>query len=506
MRTWTKYLAVLSIGCITPAALTFANTPIDESDQLLRVSKAMKQHLAADNFQQALPLAEKVVALVQGQKPYQPTHLVSSLHNLAIIQERVGQLSAAEENLNKSISITVDVEGKYSPGLVKPLRYLGRLHYLNQDYAESLAVLRRAQHITHRNDGVYSLDQLIIVDWITSNHLKTNAFSAADVQQRFSYRINEVNFGADDPRMIAAMTKLGNWFRNSGQLADALKIYRKSLRLLEQQGTDSDLQLIEPLRAISSTLYLQGGCCPDEPLDRALNILLNDPGSDEQDRVEALLDLADMLLLKRNGSRAKQLYQKVWRMMASDKVGKTSEEFFSKPTRLGISQTDDVVSAFRKAKKGYSRGKPDVIYLNAPAKHAPVADVDDEEKGQRGLIGSPLPLCYPQLLDLAKVTGKEQLANYYMDFDFTVNEDGQVVEIAVVDSNTPPKLGRYVKNMLQRTRFRPRFSEGEPVASKHMGMHQTFTIGQGMNYPSDSPLADSNAAIFQGCQILASTS
>lgn len=505
MHTWTKYLAALSIGCITPAALILANTPIVESDQLLQVGKAMKRHLAAHNFQQALPLAEKVVALVQGQKPHQPTHLVASLHNLAIIQERVGQLSDAQENLSKSISITVDVEGEYAPSLVKPLRYLGKLHYLNHNYAESLAVLRRAQHITHRNDGVYSLDQLVIVDWITSNHLKTNAFAAADVQQHFSYRINEVNFGADDPRMIAAMTKLGNWFRHTGQLADALKIYRKSLRLLEQQGADSDLQLIEPLRAISSTLYLQGDCCPDEPLDRVVNILENHPDSDEQDRLDALLHLADMSLLKKNGSRARQLYQKVWLMMGSDKIGKTSEEFFSKPTRLGVSQTDDVVSAFRKAKKGYSRGKPDVIYL-APAKHTTVVDVDDEGKGHRGLIGSPLPLCYPQLLDLAKVTGKEQLANYYVDFDFTVNEDGQVVEVAVVDSNTPPKLGRYVKNMLQETRFRPRFSEGQPVPSKHMGMHQTFTIGQGMKTASYSRLADSNAAVFQACQILASSS
>ena len=412
MHIWTKYLTAISSGCIFPAALIFANNPVDETDSLLEANEAIKQHIEADNFHEALPLAERVVALVTGMTPYQPTDLVAPLHNLAIIQQRVGQVSAAQENLKRSIRIAVDAEGEYAPGLVRPLRYLGRLHYENQDYAESLAVLRRAQHITHRNHGVYSLNQLGIVNSITNNHLKTNAFVAADVQQRFYYKINEINFGADDARMIPAVTKLGNWFKLSGQLPAALKMYRKSLFLLEQQGSDSDLELIEPLRSISSTLYLQGACCPDEPLDRALVIL---------------------------------------------------------------------------------------------ASH-PVSDAEDGRNSPRGLIGTPLPLCFPQLLDLAKVRGEEQLVDYYVDFDFTVNQDGQVLDVAVVDSNTPPRLGRYVKNLLQRTRFRPRLSEGEPVASEHVELHQTFRTGQGVDHPSDSPIADSNAAVFQGCQILASAS
>ncbi len=503
MHIWTKYLTAISSGCIFPAALIFANNPVDETDSLLEANEAIKQHIEADNFHEALPLAERVVALVTGMTPYQPTDLVAPLHNLAIIQQRVGQVSAAQENLKRSIRIAVDAEGEYAPGLVRPLRYLGRLHYENQDYAESLAVLRRAQHITHRNHGVYSLNQLGIVNSITNNHLKTNAFVAADVQQRFYYKINEINFGADDARMIPAVTKLGNWFKLSGQLPAALKMYRKSLFLLEQQGSDSDLELIEPLRSISSTLYLQGACCPDEPLDRALDILASHPVSDAEDRVDALIHLADMSLLKKNEDRAKELYQKVWHMLASNQNGHKSKALFGTPTRLGISRKDDVVSAFRTAQKGYFRGNPEVVFLNEPLDDAAA---EDGRNSPRGLIGTPLPLCFPQLLDLAKVRGEEQLVDYYVDFDFTVNQDGQVLDVAVVDSNTPPRLGRYVKNLLQRTRFRPRLSEGEPVASEHVELHQTSRTGQGVDHPSDSPIADSNAAVFQGCQILASAS
>ena len=56
---------------------------------------------------------------------------------------------------------------------------LGALHYQTQRYAESLELLRRAQHIAHRNHGVYTLKQLSIVDWITKVNLATGQILAA---------------------------------------------------------------------------------------------------------------------------------------------------------------------------------------------------------------------------------------------------------------------------------------------------------------------------------------
>jgi|TARA_Y100000310_G_scaffold332478_1_gene408144 tetratricopeptide (TPR) repeat protein len=500
MRVWIKALTVLPIGCIFPVALIFANNPANEGDPLREADQALKQHLSADNYHAALPLAERVVALLKGKQPYQPTRVITPLRNLAVIQHKVGRAFDAQRNLDESIRITVAAEGEYAPSLVDPLRYLAKLHFENREYAESLAALRRAQHITHRDDGVYTLNQLNIVDWITNNHMKTSDYSAADVQQRFYYRINETNFGADDPRMIPVMTKLGAWFRYTGQLPDALKMYRDSMHLLEQQGTQSDLTLIEPLQAISSVLYLLGDCCPEEPLDRAMNILASDSGTDAEDRVAALIRLADMTLLKKNEVKAKALYKQAWHMLASHRDDHKSKELFGTPTQLGISGTDDAVLAFRGATRAFGLLMPDVVYFARPAEESAAEDHDSQVSRERGLIGSPLPLCFPQLLDLVNVKGDEQLADYFVDLDFSVDHKGRALQVAVVDSNAPPRLGRYVRNMLQRTRFRPQMSEGEPVKSERLAIHQTFTS---TDHRNDS-FADSRAAVLQGCQILAS--
>lgn len=175
----------------------------------------------------------------------------------------------AEPDLHRRLTMVEADEGEYSPSLVPILKRLGSLYYHARRFPEALQVLRRAQHITHRNDGVYTLDQLNIIKGISAIGQKTNQFQAVDVQERFQYRINEYNFGADDERMVPVLTRLGNWFRRSGQFDDALKAYRKSVNLLEHRGSDSELELIAPLKAISSILYLKGSCCAVEPLDRA---------------------------------------------------------------------------------------------------------------------------------------------------------------------------------------------------------------------------------------------
>jgi len=501
MRTRTKYLAI-SIFCILPWSFSFADIAHDSERNLLETQRVLEVAMEAEDYQRALALAERITTLAKEESSAESAEFSTSLRNLAIIQHRMGNFTEAAVNFKRSIEITTAVEGEYSNSLQIPLRYLGKLHFQNQDYADSMQALRRAQHITHRNDGVYSLGQLNILEWITRIHLKTNSVLAADQQQRFYYKVNENNFAADDPRMIAPMAKLGNWFRQSGQYPDALKIYRQTVTLLEQQGSDTNLELIEPLRAISSTLYLQGACCADEPLDRALKIMESHSTTDADDHLEAIINLADMSMVQRNERRAEKLYQEAWRMISENQVSEKAKELFSKPTRLGVSRTDDVVNAFRRAITGFSKAETVIVFDDADSSGGESLVSVDQSKIQREeLIGAPLPLCYPQLLDLVKANSKEQIADYFMDIDFSVNQHGQVVEVEVVDTNTPVRLARYVKNMLHRTRFRPRLSEGEPVTSQHMEIHQTFTSAERSSYKS--PIPFSKAAVMQGCQTLA---
>lgn len=487
-----------------------ASDSVSSDDALNSALDGYRLHMEASRFQEALPFAEQIATLVAEKDPQDPHEYALTLRHWAILQQKANLDRAAENNYLQSIDVVEQRIGAYEPTLVPTLSHLGGLYYKLGEYDKSLGVLRRAQHITHRQSGVYSLDQLELVDWMTQINLRKNQFQQADAQQLFYYKINENNFGADDPRIIPALTKLGYWYRQSGQYPSALAAFRRTLDLMEELQPAAEMELIKLLNAIAATLYLQGSCCADEPLARVLEVVVNSPSADSSDELDALIHLADMNLIQKRHKKAKKLYQRAWNMLVSDNtMSQFGNALFSMPTRLGINKTVDVVTAYRLAKNGYAQPDligTDIVHLSDPGKVAGTsASVKERHLDSRQLVGEPLALCYPQVLDLARIKNADKLDTFYMNLDFTVNQEGKVIEVVVIDSNTPFKLGRYIKNMLYNTRFRPRFAAGAPVLTEHVELHQTFESDSSRNHLRDTPLPSSRSAIFEGCQLLAAT-
>jgi tetratricopeptide (TPR) repeat protein len=480
-----------------------------EADPLVLAINEYKLRMKASRYQEALSLAEQIVRLIEEQAQPDPFELAFAIESRAALEQQVKLYRRAEESYQTSIGIVEKHGGIYSTRLVSKLSRLGGLYYQTGQYDESMEILRRAQHIIHRQKGVYSLDQLNIVDWITQINLRTNKAREADIQQHYYYMINASNYGENDPRIIPALTKLADWYRRSGQYPSALDAYRRTLDLMEELKPEADLERLEPLRAISTTLYLQGSCCADEPLSRALEVVTNSSSADLSDQLDALMHLADMRLLQRRHDEARELYQRAWKMVAPENnMSQRGMDLFGSPTRLGVAKTDDVVTAFRLASEGYSQPEyvgSQRIRLGDQVEKQGSSWSEDSGRSPAGkLIGDPLPLCYSEVLALARTRDVNRLATYYMDLDFTVNQNGKVIAVEVLESNTPFKLGRFVKNMLYNTRFRPRYEDGEPVLTEHVELRQTFTFEPGQYRHRDSPMPDSASAIFEGCQLLAS--
>jgi tetratricopeptide (TPR) repeat protein len=501
MCAWMKYFAwVPTIWMLTVGAVR-ADGPTDNLAALHLSRDKLQSYLDAGDFGTALAAAQRFAAIAERVFPESSAEPATPFYNLALIQQKMRLFTDAERSYKHSIRIVENALGEYSQRLVVGLIQLGILHYQNGKYADALAVFQRAQHITHRNDGVYTLDQLPIVDWISRTNLVTNEVTKADVQQKFYYRINEENYGPSDPLMIPALTKLGNWLQLSGQYRKALGVFSEIVEIMEIGDNYSQLALRPVLRAISSTLYNEGQCCADEPLDRVLEITLDDPQTDAADKLEAIIELADMSLVRRKVDKARQLYRQAWMILGKD--GNQAENLFGLPTRLGISRADDVVQAYRKAgdvvghhfstaytKPGGSGSEPGLLF-GPPIPKA----------GK--LIGTPIKLCYRQVLDLVNKRNIDKLSNYYTKLDFTVDEYGMVHQVEIVDSNSPVKLNRYVINMLYSTRYRPRLEKGEPVLTDHLNFQQTFTETSAKVEPDGSPVSFNVGTVSHGCQILA---
>lgn len=461
------------------------------------------------DYPNALHKAESLTDIIRKNYSNNSSVLRTPLHNLATIQLSLGLHRKSELNFKRSIRLAESHKGQFTQELQLTLSNLGTLYFDTERYDLALKTFRRAQHIAHRSDGVYSLKQLELVDWFIKISIMTREYKQADTQQRFYYQINEINYGAEDLRIVPALNKLGDWYKAIEQLKNALQSYRKAVGVLEKHNI-ADHTMLTSLKGISSILYLKGNCCAEVPLMDALEIIAKDPAADRTDEIEALLHLADLNMVEKKGDAAKKIYRRAWSMLTSgDEQNEKADTIFGSPVLLGISRVDDMPNAFYRARRN-ATPVDRVIYPERDKNSSGFSFSFSARQSQptHQLIGTPLPLCYPQVLDLARADSSAELASYYMDLDFTVTDKGSVSKVSVVDSNTPPKLMKYVKNMLHKSRYRPRVVAGETVDTEHMLVRQTFQLKNNQDSSYDRSvfnhtIDDTETAASLGCQLLA---
>lgn len=460
-------------------------------------------------YDEALRIAEAIVEDHNGSGNQSYQRAVA-IHNLAVLQQLTDNLTQSEQNFKHSISMIEAVRGVFSPLMIPSLNHLAILCYRTDRLSESLDLLRRSQHITQRSDGVYSLDQLETLNWISKVLVASRESLQADVQEKFYYKIHEANFGKLDPRTVPAMSRLGDWLQRSGQYREALKIYRRAISVIEQDNSSSQLQVLPLLKEISSNLYLMGVCCPEKPLQRAMDIVVADPTTDRIDEVKAMIRLADMYMLGAHTRKARKVYKRAWKRMigANSLTGPIGADpsrlGFNDPSPLGLVGASAVVEAYQKVK--HSGAPPSLtaqiiqVELTDPG-HQGLSIAASVDSLDRILIGSPMPLCYSHVVNLVPRRRRDEISNYYMDLDFSVDPKGRVVSIKVHDSNTPWRLIGYVKHLLRSIRYRPRMENGEPVTTDHVVLRQTFAATASGS--ADGEVEFSTAATIRGCSMVA---
>jgi tetratricopeptide (TPR) repeat protein len=301
---------------------------------------------------------------------------------------------------------------------------------------------RRAQHISHRNGGVYTPAQLEIINHITRLNLKQGLYTDADREQNFNLRISEQAYGKNSEELIPVLERLGGYFATRGDMiplttnvADyryyrdtlfrqSLDMYRRAIKIIEDNHGVNDMRLVGPLRGLARARLLQitNRSASEAALERALSIVESNPDADIPDRVRAMIYLGDMYTITGDG-RARDVYLKVWAIMQNDPAyDELRADIFGTPTRLHPELTG-------------------VLYLKRKPDAATAQDIE-----------------------------------LYIDVSYSVKANGRVGDIHLVDKNVPNEQVRYIRAQLADTRFRPRIFDGELVSTENLMIHQTFQV------------------------------
>jgi hypothetical protein len=210
-------------------------------------------------------------------------------------------------------------------------------------------------------------------------------------------------------------------------------------------------------------------------------------------------------MIRKKKEAAKKYYQHAW-----DRLGAKNpltHEIFDAPELLGVSRVEDVHKAYYLTVEGRSDSYKTVFRVRNRNSFEISSD-PKKEKPATSIIGEPLALCHSQALELARTSDTEDLAQYFVDVNFTVTSEGGVQNVSLLDSNAPGRLQKYVTNTLRQSRYRPTFREGEAVETKNIKLRQTFARNNASREPEPHfrrTSVDGKRAASLGCQLLVTT-
>jgi tetratricopeptide (TPR) repeat protein len=385
-------------------------------------------------------LAPEIEAKLRSNAAVLQAQLLFSSDNSDYAASALRQLAQATELLS-----TLDA---FHPMLNRVLLVTSLIHELQQDYEPALDALRHAQHLVHRQHGVYAGQQIPIVERIANVSHQQGDVLSADREYMFELMIAERTYGTDSPEQVPMLVKAGNHFalRAASQpsiqslafgnaspseyrqmrpmlFRTAFEMYENAIRIGEIAYGPDDLRLVHPLREMAYARILQGTGQrrAEKALERVLDIIVANPGTDIPDHARALVALADIYTITGDKAAAEH-YLQAWQLLETD------------PTYKDLQTT----------------------LFNTQRRLYPFSDPAN------GLLKQPM-----------SVEPGEEL---YVDLGYSIRENGRTYKVKIVDSNLPNAYKRELQTWYHRARFRPRIEQGALVPVDDLLSHQVYIV------------------------------
>ena len=416
-------------------ALDYLYSPQLPVEQQLLAGR-LNAHLRNAELGPAMALSQELVEEVEPLKKSTPTTYGQVLINHGIIQSAAEDYDVSLVMIEQGLQVMEMKTNRFSRLLINGIMAKGVTEMAMGRPEQAEDTFRRAQHITHRQGGVLTEEQIPMVHYLTSAHLRQGRHQDADQEQFFSLRIVEQNHGADSLELLPTLHRLGIYFSSRGGtlpisvdsdtrnslFRTSLDMHKRALNIAERNFGGKDVRLVQPLRGLARARMLQMTNVKhaETALERSLAIIRAHPGSDLSDHARALVDLGDIYVITAD-DRAAATYLEAWHLLQeTPETRRIANSFFDEPVRLY----------------------------------------------------PPMRLFYLERFPEAAEAGEP----LFVDLVYSVTTQGRVQNVKVLKKNVPNEQARLQRQRMRNTRFRPRIQDANMVRTEGLVMHQTFKV------------------------------
>lgn len=408
-----------------------ATAPAIDDVQRLALYQRFRGEFDAQQYRDALSLAEQLVKLTELQYGADAAALINPLTNLGTVQLRLGNYAAAEPPYQRAVRLIDARSGSADHRLIRPLQGLGETWFAARRYSAAAAALKRAVDLSRNLDGLFNVEQLPIVITLIDAYMALDQHSDAEKEQQYAFRVAESNYGTHDLRMLEPLDRYARWFEYNGRNTSARAVHGRALQLAEQLTRAGSLQTVTPLRGIARTYFHEFLLGTEK-----------EPAPQETDPFSPVAPLAnDVAHL--NGDGEKALRMAVTALTQNAPVDTLTRG----DTLTELADWYLVSGAAQKARDTYR-----------------LAWLDFASVQQTQRLAAPRQLVYRPPVGSVARSRPSRSAEWderAIEMQFRVSRDGEVSDPRPVSANAPQDLVKAIASALRKALYAPRVEAGQ---------------------------------------------
>lgn len=363
----------------------------------------------------------------------------------------IASRSGGEGPFRDAIARLERSQGAYAEGLSEQLLSLGLTLQRQGRHAEALDLFKRGVHLARINHGLYSAQQLPLLQAEIASHLAMGQLTLADERQQYMYRVQIRSL--DSTNMASALMQQANWQFSAYRwgvggpgflrLMNMWDLYRLALNdIVDREGETSE-DLLPPLYGMLRAQYLISEYDGEE----------QSSGFDSGDSYSGTVEYNRFNAYRSQSyDKGRAIIQAIYDIEqqpeGGDPVAAAETLCMLGDWYLWHNQREEAYQAYADAM-------------------AELAGLDGAKVEMERLFGQPVAL--PSLQGVRPLPDSSDPATADVLLEFDVTERGRVAELERRDDNDVHDSVAYrLMRMLRKTPFRPRFENGEPVATKNI--------------------------------------
>jgi CHAT domain-containing protein/tetratricopeptide (TPR) repeat protein len=269
----TLAIVIALVGCVQRTGTQPQTRTKAVLDEAARLDAAVNALYDRSKFQEAIPLAERSLALREKSLTVSPLEVAISLNNLARLYQAQGVYARVEPLYARALDIRERALGAMHTGVAEILNNLANLYQDQGAYTRSEPLYVRALDINERALGAMHPEIAVNLNNLASLYLDQGAFARAEPLYIRALNIREKVLGAMHPDVAQSLNNLALIYQEQGAYTRAESLYVRALDIREKALGAIHPAVANTLNNLATLYKEEGAYARAEPLYvRALGI------------------------------------------------------------------------------------------------------------------------------------------------------------------------------------------------------------------------------------------